>query len=72
MGATTYAVPALVVTMSWLFLDEVPALLTLAGGALCLTGVAVSRSRPRSKAFSGAETRTTSPHPPVDDQATRG
>ncbi|MFF3327130.1 DMT family transporter [Streptomyces sp. NPDC002889] len=47
MGATTYAVPALVVLMSWLVLDEVPGLLTLAGGALCLAGVAVSRSRPR-------------------------
>ncbi|WRZ93842.1 DMT family transporter [Streptomyces sp. NBC_01007] len=47
MGATTYAVPALVVLMSWLFLDEVPGLLTLAGGVLCLAGVAVSRSRPR-------------------------
>lgn len=50
MGATTYAVPALVVAMSWLFLDEVPGLLTLAGGALCLAGVAVSRSRPRATA----------------------
>ncbi|WP_079125441.1 DMT family transporter [Streptomyces lushanensis] len=49
MGATTYAVPALVVLMSWLFLDEVPGLFTLAGGALCLAGVAVSRSRPRRR-----------------------
>ncbi|NUT26567.1 MAG: DMT family transporter [Streptomyces sp.] len=48
MGATTYAVPALVVLMSWLALGEVPGLLTLAGGALCLAGVAVSRSRARS------------------------
>ena len=47
MGATTYAVPALVVLMSWLALGEVPGLLTLAGGALCLAGVAVSRSRTR-------------------------
>ncbi|MEU4089315.1 DMT family transporter [Streptomyces aureus] len=47
MGATTYAVPALVVLMSWLVLDEIPGPLTLAGGALCLAGVAVSRSRPR-------------------------
>ncbi|MCT9107210.1 DMT family transporter [Streptomyces mirabilis] len=70
MGATTYAVPALVVAMSWLFLDEVPALLTLAGGALCLAGVAVSRSRPRPKAFTATETRTTSPHPPADNRAT--
>ncbi len=45
MGATTYAVPALVVLMSWLALGEVPGLFTLAGGALCLAGVAVSRSR---------------------------
>ncbi|MGI5202872.1 DMT family transporter [Spirillospora sp. CA-108201] len=44
MGATTYAAPALVVGMSWLFLDEVPGLVTLCGGLLCLTGVAVSRS----------------------------
>ncbi|MEV6420087.1 DMT family transporter [Streptomyces sp. NPDC051662] len=47
MGATTYAVPALVVLMAWLLLDEIPGLFTLAGGALCLAGVAVSRSRPR-------------------------
>ncbi|GGL59156.1 DMT family transporter [Planomonospora parontospora] len=43
MGATTYIVPALVVLMSWLVLDEVPGWLTAAGGALCLAGVAVSR-----------------------------
>ncbi|MGW1886286.1 DMT family transporter [Streptomyces sp. NPDC001970] len=47
MGATTYAVPALVVLMSWLFLDEVPGRLTLLGGVVCLAGVAVSRSRSR-------------------------
>ncbi|MCL7428802.1 DMT family transporter [Streptomyces sp. YS415] len=50
MGATTYAVPALVVLMSWLALGEVPGALTLAGGALCLLGVAVSRSRAASGA----------------------
>ncbi|MEU9449219.1 DMT family transporter [Streptomyces sp. NPDC048277] len=48
MGATTYAVPALVVLMSWLALGEVPGTLTLAGGVLCLAGVAVSRSRART------------------------
>ncbi|MFI2763015.1 DMT family transporter [Streptomyces echinatus] len=47
MGATTYAVPALVVLMSWAALGEVPGMLTLAGGVLCLAGVAVSRSRAR-------------------------
>ncbi|HEX6353849.1 DMT family transporter [Actinophytocola sp.] len=45
MGATTYVVPALVIVMSWLLLSEVPGWLTFAGGALCLTGVAVSRAR---------------------------
>ncbi|MET7734112.1 DMT family transporter [Streptomyces sp. NPDC005402] len=50
MGATTYAVPALVVLMSWLALGEIPGLLTLVGGALCLAGVAVSRSRARAAA----------------------
>ncbi|GGZ06973.1 membrane protein [Streptomyces poonensis] len=45
MGATTYAVPALVVVMSWVALGEVPGLFTLVGGVLCLAGVAVSRSR---------------------------
>ncbi|WP_282701633.1 DMT family transporter [Streptomyces sp. CC219B] len=50
MGATTYAVPALVVVLSWLLLGEVPGAVTLLGGALCLAGVAVSRSRPRPTA----------------------
>lgn len=53
MGATTYVVPALVVLMSWLILDEVPGWLTLVGGALCLAGVAVSRSRPRRRTEPG-------------------
>jgi drug/metabolite transporter (DMT)-like permease len=47
MGATTYVVPAIVVVMSWVLLDEVPGRLTLAGGVLCLAGVAVSRVRRR-------------------------
>ena len=48
MGATTYAVPGLVVVMSWLILGQVPRWLTLIGGVLCLAGVAVSRGRKRS------------------------
>ncbi|GAA0971448.1 DMT family transporter [Acrocarpospora macrocephala] len=46
LGATTYVVPAMVVLMAWAFLAEVPGWLTLAGGALCLVGVAISRRRP--------------------------
>ena len=59
MGATTYAVPALVVLMSWLALGEVPGLLTLGGGVLCLAGVAVSRSRPRAAAVRAAASEST-------------
>lgn len=55
MGSTTYVVPALVVLMSWLLLDEVPGALTLAGGAVCLCGVAISRRRPRSGTGSGGQ-----------------
>ncbi|GAA1714766.1 DMT family transporter [Kribbella yunnanensis] len=43
MGVTVYAVPVVAIALGWLFLGETPALLTLAGGALCLTGVAISR-----------------------------
>ncbi|MGH8879816.1 MAG: DMT family transporter, partial [Stackebrandtia sp.] len=45
MGATTYIVPALVVLMSWLLIDEIPGWLGFVGGALCLVGVAVTRSK---------------------------
>jgi drug/metabolite transporter (DMT)-like permease len=63
MGATTYAVPALVVLMSWLALGEVPGLLTLAGGTLCLAGVAVSRSRARRTAAAPVPSPEPQPQP---------
>ncbi|MFJ5532332.1 DMT family transporter [Streptomyces sp. NPDC093261] len=67
MGATTYAVPALVVLMSWLLLGEVPGALTLGGGLLCLAGVAVSRSRPRRPVpVPGPRTAPGSPHTTPD------
>lgn len=47
-GATasaTLAVPAIVVLLAWLLLGELPTLLGLIGGALCLAGVAWSRRR---------------------------
>lgn len=50
MGATTYAVPALVVLMSWVVLNELPGWMTFLGGALCLAGVAVSRTGARNPA----------------------
>jgi drug/metabolite transporter (DMT)-like permease len=44
MGSTTYLVPPLALLFGWAFLAEVPPLLVLPGGALCLAGVAVART----------------------------
>ncbi|MFI7059700.1 DMT family transporter [Kribbella sp. NPDC050124] len=49
MGATTYLVPMVAILLAWMFLGETPAGLALVGGALCLVGVAVSRSERRRK-----------------------
>lgn len=46
-AATTYAVPAIVVLLSWLVLRETPPLLALVGGALALVGVAIATLRRR-------------------------
>jgi drug/metabolite transporter (DMT)-like permease len=43
MGAMGYLVPPLAILMGWLILGDVPPLLALAGGVLCLVGVAVTR-----------------------------
>jgi drug/metabolite transporter (DMT)-like permease len=74
MGATTYLVPPLAVLMGWAILGETPPVLALAGGALCLAGVMVTRgglpwlhfvkSWPRSRsgtAPAADATRTSSP-----------
>jgi drug/metabolite transporter (DMT)-like permease len=45
MGVTVYAVPVVAITLGWLFLAETPAALAIAGGALCLAGVAISRRK---------------------------
>jgi drug/metabolite transporter (DMT)-like permease len=44
-GATTYLVPPLVIVLSWLTLGEVPGVIAMGGGALCLAGVALTRRR---------------------------
>ena len=48
LGVTTYLVPPITIALGWLLLDEVPALLAVAGGLLSLAGVALARrpSRP--------------------------
>jgi len=45
MAATTLAVPAIAILMSWTFLGEVPTVLGFVGGALALGGVVISRRR---------------------------
>lgn len=50
MAATTLAVPAIAIGLSWVFLGEVPTVLGLVGGVMALAGVAISRRRPRPRA----------------------
>ncbi|MFI7546974.1 DMT family transporter [Actinoplanes sp. NPDC049599] len=66
MGSTTYAVPAVVVLLSWIFLGEVPGLLTALGGVLCLAGVAVSRSTSRRAPTPAAAPTEPSASPSVE------
>lgn len=46
MGATTYLVPPVAILLAWVVLGEIPPLGALAGGIVCLVGVAISRGRP--------------------------
>ena len=47
MGTTTYIVPVVTILLSWMFLGQTPAWLSLVGGAVCLAGVAVTRRKGR-------------------------
>ena len=47
LSSITYIVPPLAIVLSWLILSEVPAPLAVAGGALCLLGVAIATTRRR-------------------------
>lgn len=54
LAASTYLSPPLVIAISWVLLSEAPAPLALAGGLLCLAGVAVATMRPRPRAATPA------------------
>jgi drug/metabolite transporter (DMT)-like permease len=41
---TTYLIPPVVIGMAWLLLGEVPPLLAIVGGAICVTGVIIVRT----------------------------
>lgn len=47
LGVSTYIVPPIAVLLGFLIFAEIPAALAIAGGVLCLLGVALSRIRPR-------------------------
>jgi drug/metabolite transporter (DMT)-like permease len=68
MGSTTYLVPPIALLLGWAILGEVPPLLAVPGGILCLAGVALARWRPQSAkpVDHGAvsETDTGPPDPP--------
>ena len=56
LGVTTYLVPPITIVLGWLFLSEVPPTLAIVGGFVCLAGVAVARSRPRTRDHEDAAT----------------
>jgi drug/metabolite transporter (DMT)-like permease len=49
LGASTYLVPPLVVLAGWAVLDEVPPVLAVVGGVVCLAGVGLSRRQDRPR-----------------------
>ena len=44
LGVTTYLIPPVVIVMAWLLLGEVPPLLAIIGGAICVAGVIIVRT----------------------------
>src|SRR6267378_636882 len=43
LAATAYLIPPIAILMSWLILGEVPGVVAIGGGALCLVGVYIAR-----------------------------
>jgi drug/metabolite transporter (DMT)-like permease len=46
LAATAYLVPPITIVISWLMLGEVPSLIAVAGGGLCLVGVGLATKPP--------------------------
>ncbi|WP_241005315.1 DMT family transporter [Nocardioides sp. zg-1228] len=47
LSLTTFLVPGIATLIAWLTIDEVPPALTFVGGALAITGVLMTRRKPR-------------------------
>ena len=50
LAATAYLIPPIAILMSWLILGEVPSVIAIGGGALCLVGVYIARKEARAVA----------------------
>lgn len=48
LAATVYLVPPITIAMSWSILGEIPGVIALVGGALCLVGVYIARRPAKS------------------------
>jgi drug/metabolite transporter (DMT)-like permease len=69
LGATTYLVPPISILLGWLWLGETPVGLAYVGGALCLAGVAVGRSRRLPLPRLVGSRRGDADRPPARDQS---
>jgi drug/metabolite transporter (DMT)-like permease len=70
LGATTYLVPPIAVLLGWAVLGEVPPLIALPGGLLCLAGVGLARWTPRRGRLATAPAPAASePHAAVEPLA---
>lgn len=54
LGSVTYLVPPMALLLSWPILGEVPPVLAIPGGTLCLAGVALARWEPRPRRSTAA------------------
>jgi drug/metabolite transporter (DMT)-like permease len=45
LASLAYLIPVVAILLGWVLLGEAPRWLAVAGGALCLAGVAVARRR---------------------------
>ncbi|MGH2895016.1 MAG: DMT family transporter, partial [Solirubrobacteraceae bacterium] len=66
LGSTTYLVPPIAVLLGWIMLGEVPPLVALPGGILCLAGVGLARWTPRRRPR-GVEVAVASPAAPAPE-----
>ncbi len=54
LSISTYIVPPLAIVLALIFFGEIPAPLAIAGGVICLAGVAISRRRGSARVVGGA------------------